>query len=379
MRQRGFTKAVLTGLLVTAALSVTACEQSAGTAAAPAEPGLAAPSGREAVESGPPRQDGEARQNKEQAPEPQRKIVRTASLRLRVDRFDEATQRVRELATTSGGHIERESVGGQQGSLTLRVPSDRLDDVLNRFSEIGGVEHRDIQTQDVTEQAVDIEARLANQRASVERVRAMMEKTGDIASLVRVEEELTRRQADLDSLQRRQQALAGQVAMSTIQVTINARSSAPPVVQEGFVGGLASGWRALVDTVRVSLVVFGALLPFLLVIGIPLTALVVLLRRRDRARRRTAEPGGRAAAAPIAFAYPAPNAATPGATMPDTPASDSPVPSNPIPSGSGSDGSKTNTPESNTPASDDSGAEVPRSDGPTTEGDATGEETGRQG
>lgn len=373
MRQRGFTKAVLTGLLVTAALSATACEQSAGTAA-PAEPGLAASSGREAVEGRPPQQDREPQQNKAQTPESHRRIVRTASLRLRVDRFDEATQRARELATTSGGHIERESVGGQQGSLTLRVPADRLDDVLNRFTEIGGVEHRDIQTQDVTEQAVDIEARLANQRASVERVRAMMEKTGDIASLVRVEEELTRRQADLDSLQRRQQALAGQVAMSTIQVTISARSSAPPVVQEGFVGGLVSGWRALVDTVRVSLVVFGALLPFLLVIGIPLTALIIFLRRRDLARRRAAKPTWQSAATHTGFAYPAPNAATPGAAVSDAPASGSPVSSTPVPDRQASEGSETDTRASNDLVPDESGAEVPKSDGP-----ATGEGTGKQG
>lgn len=283
-------RVVLIGLAAVTALVTTGCSEQGRSAPAPVEQVTPQTPGDNVTEAG-----GAARRNPDEPPEAERKIIRTANLRLRVDRLDEATRRVRELATGSGGHVQAESVDTDSGTLTLRVPAERLDEVLNRFGEIGGVEHRDIATQDVTERMVDIEARIANQRASVERVRAMMDRAGDLTQLVRIEEELTKRQAELDSLVRRQQTLSGQVTMSTITVTISARSSAPPVVREGFSGGLASGWRALVDTVRVLLVVLGAALPFLLVIGIPIAVLVVWTRRRT---------AGRAPVVPARFAGP---------------------------------------------------------------------------
>jgi hypothetical protein len=278
---------VLAGLLSVVALAATACQgnasvdRSSGVNAV--APEASSPLDGQAGELATPGAKDSATARQE-TPSVQRQVVRTANLSLRVDVFTQASGRVRDLAGSVGGHVEQESLTTDSGSLTLRVPAEKLDTVLERLAEVGSIEHRGIQTQDVTEQFVDVDARIAAQRASVARVRALLDRAGDITEIVRVEQELTRRQADLDSLVRRRDTLAGQTALSTVNVSLAAKSASPPVAQEGFVGGLTAGWRALVNAVRILLVVFGAALPFLVAIGVPVALLVIFLRRWVSAR-----------------------------------------------------------------------------------------------
>jgi hypothetical protein len=147
---------------------------------------------------------------------------------------------------------------------------------------------RGIQTQDVTEDLVDLDARLATQEASVERVRALLARAQTIGEIVSIESELTQRMAELDSLKQRRERLGGLVALSTI--TLNLRGPDSPGLAEpesGFLAGLKSGWAGFLASVEIVLTIVGWLLPFALVIGPPVWLLVWLLRRR---RTRPATP-----------------------------------------------------------------------------------------
>jgi hypothetical protein len=128
---------------------------------------------------------------------------------------------------------------------------------------------------------------LASQRASVARVRALLDRASSVSDVVQVEGELTKRQADLESLQQRHDALSAQVAMSTVTVKVTRRDAPArpaPVSRGGFVGGLAAGWRARLASLEVLLMVLGTVLPFVVLIGVPAGAALVL-RQRWKARR----------------------------------------------------------------------------------------------
>ncbi|HEX6361099.1 DUF4349 domain-containing protein [Actinophytocola sp.] len=212
-----------------------------------------------------------------------RKLVRTATLELAAADVGAAVDRARTIATTEGGYTGREEVGKKSATLTLHIPSDRFDQALGDLSELGEVISRNQTADDVTEQVVDLESRIATQRASVDRVRALLARAGTVEEIVRIESELTTREADLESLEQRRQALAGQVAMSTVNVQIS--GSAAAVEQEdessGFLTGLSDGWDAFLDAGAVTLQVLGAVLPFLFVLAIP-AVLVIRFRRRRR-------------------------------------------------------------------------------------------------
>lgn len=245
-------------------------------------------------EVGKGQQPGEADRSQQQASARQeQQLVRTASLELRAADVAGTVTRLKDLVAAEGGYSAQENATSGHASVTLRVPGDRLDGVLKSVGELADAEvvRREVRTEDVTEQVVDVEARLANQRASVDRVRALLDRASTTAEITEVEAELTQRLSELESLQRRYEKLKGQVAMSTLTVTVASRGEPAVVVEEddGFLGAFADGWRALTTAVGWLLVVLGALLPFALVLGVP-AAGFLWWRRRHRAVAADARP-----------------------------------------------------------------------------------------
>ncbi|MFD1148953.1 DUF4349 domain-containing protein [Saccharothrix hoggarensis] len=232
-------------------------------------------------------QAGEARQAGTSA-EQNRQLVRTATVDLRTGDVASALARVKDLVLEQGGYSAQERSQHDQASVTVKVPGDRLDPVLEAIGRLEGAEvvKRELRTDDVTEQVVDIEARIANQRASVERVRGLLERASTTSEITDIEAELTERQSELESLQRRYETLKGQVAMATLTVTFSSKGAPPVVVEEeeaGFLSAFTGGWRALVTAFGWLAVVVGAVLPFAVVLGVPAFGYLWWRRRRKGA------------------------------------------------------------------------------------------------
>jgi hypothetical protein len=211
-----------------------------------------------------------------------RALVRTATIELAAGNVSETVDRARDIVATAGGYTGQEEVREQSATLALRVPSDRFDQALDELSELGRVLSRDQTAEDVTEKVVDLDSRIATQRASVSRVRALLARASTVDEIVRIEEELTTRESDLESLEQRRQALAGQVAMSTVTIRIgktSAPATPPQDESSGFLAGLSDGWGAFLDAGAVTLRVLGAVLPFL-VLAVPAIPVIRWWRRR---------------------------------------------------------------------------------------------------
>jgi hypothetical protein len=119
---------------------------------------------------------------------------------------------------------------------------------------------------------VDTESRLKTMRASVERVRALMTQAKDIGQIVALESEMSRRQADLESLESQLAALKTSVERSTVAVSLTSPAN-ETVSANGFLAGLKSGWDAFTASAAGLLTAVGAALPFvvfLALLGAPL-------------------------------------------------------------------------------------------------------------
>ncbi|HVK25409.1 MAG TPA: DUF4349 domain-containing protein [Actinokineospora sp.] len=213
-----------------------------------------------------------------------RKLVRTATLTLIITDIEDGASRARGVAIAKGGYTGQEEVGPRGATLTLFVPSDKLDAALDELAALGKVEGRTQSAQDVTEQIVDVESRIQTQRASLDRVRALLGQASGLSEVVQLESEVTRREADLESLLKRREKLAGSVAMSTVTVRMTRDKDAPvPTEDDSTVGGAFSGgWNAFLDAAEFVVRMIAVSLPFLLVIGVP-AYLVWRWRRRGRA------------------------------------------------------------------------------------------------
>jgi Domain of unknown function (DUF4349) len=273
----------------------------------------------------------------------QRKIIYTGEMALRVSSVDESANQLVALAAGADGYVsadERSIDAGRSSALvTVRVPADKFDTTLAAIGRLGTEESRKISSQDVTAQAVDLDSRVKTQQASVDRIRALLAQAKSIADITSVEGELTRREADLESLKAQLAALSDQAALSSITVNLlGPQAVAPPKpkAKRGFLHGLSGGWHAFLAFLSVLLTVIGAVLPFAVAFGVPAAAVIWYLRRRARLHPRPARapvpvaPGGRPGM-PVAPPYP--GTRPPGFPAPMGPGR--PVPPPTPPAGSG--------------------------------------------
>jgi hypothetical protein len=226
----------------------------------------------------------------------QQKLTRRADVSLEVDDLSTSATKVRSIATAAGGLVVAEEVSGGPrtppedveiepgfGTVTISVPSEKLDATLDELAKIGTVVARTSSTEDVTATYVDTTSRVESMKASVERVRALMSQATKLAEIVSLEAELSRRQADLEALQTQLAALDDAVALSPVTVRMSTDTDALTEDDDtGFLAGLTAGWGAFTASVTVLLTALGALLPFAVVLTVVLVPLVMWLRRRVR-------------------------------------------------------------------------------------------------
>lgn len=218
--------------------------------------------------------------------QPGRSIIATADVTMEVDDVRRAAARAADAASASGGFLAQQEALPGEGivTLTLRVPTERFQAVMGEIEALGEVLEQRVDTQDVTAEVVDLESRIASARVSIERVRELLGRSGDVAQLATVEGELARREADLESLLGRQRVLGDQVDLATIRLDL--REPAAVVEDDeddelpGFLGGLRSGWRGFLTTASVLVTGLGYALPFVLLAAVLGGAWVGVARRR---------------------------------------------------------------------------------------------------
>jgi hypothetical protein len=164
-------------------------------------------------------------------------VIKTATVGLRVDhgRFGRTVQAVRRIADDLGGYDTRSSTSGSkihEGRITLRVPARSFRRALDA---IEGVAHvhvtaESVTGQDVSQQFVDLQARLVNLHAQEKVLLRLMDRAQTIAESIRVENYLQNVEFQIEDAQGRMLYLQNRTSMSTISVTLHeaGRKPAPP-------------------------------------------------------------------------------------------------------------------------------------------------------
>ncbi|MFD6891037.1 DUF4349 domain-containing protein [Streptomyces sp. NPDC059957] len=311
----------LAALSLTGALVLTGC--AAGDDKAMSKADAAAPQQREAVgeggaaaaASGAPAPGAD--KNQPQAPAVRTQIIRTASLGVETADVQKATAGARTAAENAGGYVGNEGTtrapdGSMTSTVTLRVPGERFDAVLAAMEGAGKLLERKVEAQDVTQKVADVDSRVKSQQASVVRVREMMEKASGLSEVVTLEAELSKRQADLESLLAQQTALKDQTSLGTITLTFSEPGKQPVKEKEkpdpGFSDALIGGWKVFAAAVLYLLMALAAASPFLLSGAF----LLLAFRQYRKWRPAKAKPGAaRRLPAQGGPAWPGHTAATP--------------------------------------------------------------------
>jgi hypothetical protein len=192
------------------------------------------------------------------------------------------------IVETSGGRIDAQKlqapVDGDRGSasVSLRIPSAKLTAVLDRITNLGRVEKVELSTDDVTRQSEDLTARITAQRASVDRLIALLAAADTTKDLIALENAVSDRQGNLEAMEAKQRSLVDQVSLSRVDVSFVSVADAPARAPSTFWSGLSAGWESFVGFVIGAVVVFGVVLPWLAFLAFLGAVVLVLVRTRRR-------------------------------------------------------------------------------------------------
>jgi len=220
-----------------------------------------------------------------------RSIIFTGEITVKVKDVTAAAEQVKQRAEAAGGYIGSDRRSSAEAStatatIVVRVPSARFGDTVAAMAGLGTEVGRQFSQDDVTAQVIDLDARIATQQAGLDRIRELIKTAGSTTEMLSIDQELTRREADLAALQAQRDRLNDLVSLSTLTVNLYGPDATPkPAKSErGFLAGLKNGWKAFLASIQVLVTVLGALLPFAIAIGAPIWLLVWWSRRR-RANR----------------------------------------------------------------------------------------------
>lgn len=165
---------------------------------------------------------------------PKRHIIRTASLTLSVENIDEKVNSLSSLVEGYGGYVRSNSRHTEKRtSLNIKIPSTKLDIFISEVSNLGKVSNKSTSSRDVTDQVIDIDARMKNLIALRARYRELLGKANTVKEIVSIEKELSQIQTEIDTIEGRRKSLLDQVAMSSVNVTFEQKTIYGPL---GYVG-----------------------------------------------------------------------------------------------------------------------------------------------
>ena len=231
-----------------------------------------------------------------QAGQTDRMIIWTADITLMVQDTELAIGDVLALAKELGGYaVNTESWIQSEllyARLTIRVPADQYEAAMARLRDEGiKVEHESANSQDVTEEYVDLESRLRALQAKEAQLTKLMDQAEDTEAVLAVYEQLSATQVEIEQVKGRMSYLQKLSAMATITVNLTPERPEAPVVEEGWKPGstLRSAARALVNALKGlgNLIIWGIvfLLPILLLVAAPIVVVFLLIRLWRRRKR----------------------------------------------------------------------------------------------
>lgn len=284
--------AVVVGILVLAGCGGASNDERASS-------GAAAPAKQDSGAMGKPQASAQGKSTAQNDPTITRASIKTGSLTVEGD--DVSAMRQKAVTAIAGldGQVASEDTGSDQdgnitqSNLVLKVPTKSFETAIQQLSAIGKRLQIHQESQDVTEQVVDVASRIESQRASLDRMRVLMTKANTIGDIVSVESELTQRESDLEALLAKQKNLALQTDLATLTLTLTQKGKpAPPAPKKdtGFVAGLKGGWNAFTAVFSALATAVGAVLPFLILLAI---IAVPLWRFRHKLLRK--QPAGESA------------------------------------------------------------------------------------
>jgi len=198
-----------------------------------------------------------------------RLIVRTGQASIEVDSLESSMAELRRIVQRVGGFVADASVQSgrnqlRSATLQLKVPSSRFDDLTQGLEPLGRLQFVNVAAEDVSEEFVDLTARVANGRRLEDRlVELLRTRTGKLQDVLTVERELARVREEIERMEGRMRFLKTSAQLSTLSVNlfepapIVASHPGQSVIGEAF----KTAWRNFVGVLAGAIASLGFVVP----------------------------------------------------------------------------------------------------------------------
>jgi len=226
-----------------------------------------------------------------------RKIIKSSYVEVEIGtgEFEQKLFKVSSLAEQNGGFVSNsESYSDPEGKLTsgritIRVPAEKFEFVLNEVKSLGTVLSVSMSGQDVTEEYVDLESRLRNLQAQEKVLLDLMEKSKTVKDSIEVQRELSNVQGEIEVLKGRLNYLDNMISFSTIDVYLTEPSPIKETAGWGFLDAVRRGVRGAVRVLNGLIAVLIIISPVLVFIAIIIVIIWAIIRARKRRRLQKKE------------------------------------------------------------------------------------------
>ena len=225
-----------------------------------------------------------------------RMIIRSGTMSMEVDSYDETEAKIKDIVRNFGGYLTNSNSklnadGKKQGSITIRVSSDKFDGMIADLSKVGKVMNQNISGKDVTEEYMDADARLKTQRELESRLLKLLEeKTAKLTDVVEVEQKLANVRENIEKTEGRMKYLKDQASYSTLTVAVYEPSMINTSTGGGFFYELGQavkkGLSGFTSVLAGLITIVIALLPLIIIALIIIYFVMRYLKKRKLAKAR---------------------------------------------------------------------------------------------
>ena len=219
-----------------------------------------------------------------------RKIVYTADVSMETETYEETVEAIRKALSEAGGYIESTSQSGssEEGNrycdLTCKIPAEKYQDFLNGLSGAGNVYSISQQTDDITAQYIDVDARLDSLKKQKERLEELADGAEDIDTLLSIEDKLSEVQYQLESYTAQMRTYENQLSYSTVSVWLREVNRVSEGARFGtrIRAAFSGSWENFVEGAQDFVIFLIYALPGLVILGIAAAIIVPLSIRHHK-------------------------------------------------------------------------------------------------
>ncbi len=235
------------------------------------------------------------------------KIIYSANAQVETTDFDGTLVKLDQMVQDYGGWIQSSSINGsnyddrsrgrisrRSADYTLRIPSDRFQELMAGLSDLGNVPYSYVYTENVTAQYYDVQARLDAYTIQETRLLELMEKAETVEDIIRLEDRLTEVRYQIDSMRSSLKNWDRQVSYSSVYLSIAEVQEYTPEPQvqpsygERLGTALRDGLRGTGNFFKNLLLWLVEALPVLILLLVLILIPVLILRKRRKNRRAAA-------------------------------------------------------------------------------------------